>query len=87
MFCDDGVGWGEQREIYEGGDICLIMADSCYCYGRNQHNIVKQFPPIKKTKPCSKNFQQRNMCHMLKLISRRSLKETKMSYKMSLVLL
>ena len=24
-------GMGEEREASEGGDICIIMADSCYC--------------------------------------------------------
>ena len=37
---------GGEGEMYgknnDEGDICVIMADF-HCYGRNQHNIVKQF--------------------------------------------
>ena len=36
------VGWGEGTEAQEGGDVCIIMADSHCCYGRNEHNIVKK---------------------------------------------
>ena len=44
MLCDDldgcdGVGGG--RQVQEGRDICIPMADSC-CNGRNQCNLVKQ---------------------------------------------
>ena len=31
---DDLEGWGgvgSGREVQEGGDICILMADSCYC--------------------------------------------------------
>ena len=34
VLCDDlkGVGWGGGgREAHEGGDICLLIADSCCC--------------------------------------------------------
>ena len=26
-----GVGWGRKREAQEGGDICILIADSHYC--------------------------------------------------------
>ena len=32
MFCDNLEGWagmGGGREVQEGGDICIPMADSC----------------------------------------------------------
>ena len=44
-----GVGGG--REVQEGGDICIPMADSCCCL---QYNIVKHYPPVKN------KFKKRN---------------------------
>ena len=32
MLCDDLEGWdgvGSGREVQEGGDICIFLADSC----------------------------------------------------------
>ena len=26
-----GVGWGIEREAQEGGDICILMTESCCC--------------------------------------------------------
>ena len=34
------MGFGGEMEVQEEGDICISMADSCWIYGRNQHNIV-----------------------------------------------
>ena len=34
MLCDDLEGWdavGGGREVQEGGDICILKADSCCC--------------------------------------------------------
>ena len=34
MLCDNLEGWdgvGGNREVREGGDICILMADSCWC--------------------------------------------------------
>ena len=34
MLCDNLEGWdrmGSGREVQEGGDICILMADSHYC--------------------------------------------------------
>ena len=34
VLCDNLEGWfgmGSGREIQEGGDICMIMADAHYC--------------------------------------------------------
>ena len=31
-----GVGWeGDGRKVQEGGDICIPMADSCWCLTEN----------------------------------------------------
>ena len=43
MLRDDPEGWEEGREAKEGGDVCIIMAELHSLYGRNQHNIVKQY--------------------------------------------
>ena len=37
-LCDNLEGWdgeGDGREVQEGGDICLPMADSCWCLTEN----------------------------------------------------
>ena len=34
VLCDSLEGWdrvGGGREVQEGGDICILMADSCWC--------------------------------------------------------
>ena len=34
MLCDNLEGWdrvGGGREVHEGGDICILMADLCGC--------------------------------------------------------
>ena len=43
MLCDKLEGWdgvGGGRELQEGGNMYRDKFDSCY--GRNQHNIIKQ---------------------------------------------
>ena len=44
------MGFGGEMEVQEEGDICISMADSCWIYGRNQHNIVKQLYKFKLKK-------------------------------------
>ena len=43
MLCGDlsWVGWGG-REVQEGGDVCIHIADSLHCTAET-NNIVKQF--------------------------------------------
>ena len=44
-----GIGSaGGRHGAEEGGDVCILRADSHQLYGRSQHNIVKQLSPIKK---------------------------------------
>ena len=44
MLCDDGEGWGGRgREVQEGGDLCIQIADSLCCTSETKLNIVKQF--------------------------------------------
>ena len=31
-----GVGWGDGREVQEGGDVCVSMADSCWSLTENK---------------------------------------------------
>ena len=34
MLCDNLEGWGRVeggRKVQEGGDICILMVDSCCC--------------------------------------------------------
>ena len=42
----DGVGKG--RELQEGEDLCIPMADSCGCMAETNTNIVKQLSFNKK---------------------------------------
>ena len=50
MFCDnpeglDGVGIG--REVQDGGDICVPMADSCWYMAETNMILQSNSPPIK----------------------------------------
>ena len=50
MLCDDlwGMGCGEGREASEGGDICMIIADSSCCMAEtNQHHCKAIFLQLK----------------------------------------
>ena len=53
MLCDNLEGWdgvGDGREVQEGGDVGIPVADFVLMHGRNQHNIVKQIFCNKKLK-------------------------------------
>ena len=54
MLCDDPEGWNDRgwREVQEGGDICIHIADSLYCRAAEM-NIVKQLSSDLK---CKKKF-------------------------------
>lgn len=42
-------GMGEGKEAQEGGDICIIMPDSCCCcMAESNTTLQSSFPPIKK---------------------------------------
>ena len=42
---EDGVGgW---KEVQEGGDICILMADSCCCRAETNTTLYSNYPPIK----------------------------------------
>ena len=47
----DGVG-GE-KEVQEGGDMCVPMADSCWCMGETSTILQSNSPPIKIIKKCT----------------------------------
>ena len=44
----DGVGGG--REVGEGGDICISMADPCCCMTETNTILQSNYPLIKKKK-------------------------------------
>ena len=53
VLCDNLEGWdgvGDGREVQEGGDVGIPVADFVLMHGRNQHNIVKQIFCNKKLK-------------------------------------
>ena len=45
----DGVGGGG-REVGEGGDICISMADPCCCMTETNTILQSNYPSIKKKK-------------------------------------
>ena len=44
------MGSGDGREVQQGGDIRILMADFTLLYSRNQDNTVKQFLQLKLKK-------------------------------------
>ena len=48
MHCDDSkVGWGGGREAQEGGDICILIADSHGCTAESNTTLQSNYLPIK----------------------------------------
>ena len=45
VLCDSLEGWC--GEVQEGGDICILMADSC-CFMAEANTILSNYPPVKK---------------------------------------
>jgi len=48
MPCDNIEGWdgvGGEKEVQEGGDICIPMLDSCCCMAET--NTRLKYPPTK----------------------------------------
>ena len=47
VLWDNPEGWdgvGGEKEAQEGGDICILTADSHCCMAETKTNIVKQLP-------------------------------------------
>ena len=52
-LCDNLEAWdpeGNEREVREGGDMGVPMADSCRCMTENHKILYSNYPPIKKKK-------------------------------------
>ena len=50
-LCDNLQGWDgveAGKEVLEGGDICIPMADSCWCMVETNTILWISNPPIKK---------------------------------------
>ena len=47
MFYDN---LGDGREVQGGGDICIPMADSCWCMAETHRILQSNYSPIKKIK-------------------------------------
>ena len=41
---------GEAREAQEGGDVCIVKADSHCCMAETNTTLEGNYPPIKKKK-------------------------------------
>ena len=41
-----GVGWGG-REVQEGGNVCMPVADSRWCMAETNTALYSHYPPIK----------------------------------------
>ena len=39
--------WGDAKEVQEGGDTCVPMADSCWCMAETNTTLQSNYPPIK----------------------------------------
>ena len=53
MLCDNLEGWdaeGGGREVQQGGDICVPVADSCGCMAETNTILESNYPLIKKKK-------------------------------------
>ena len=56
LLCDDLDSWVEEwsgREVQEGGDICIHIAESLHCTAENNITLYSNYIPIlkQKTKP------------------------------------
>ena len=49
MLCDDLEGWDrkDKREAQEGGDICILTADSLCCTTETNTTLYSNYTPIK----------------------------------------
>ena len=50
MLCDKLEGWDGvegRREVQEGRDVCIPMADSCWCVVETNTTLQSNYPPIK----------------------------------------
>ena len=50
VLCDNLEGWdgeGGGREVPEGGDICIPMADSCWYMAETNTKLLSNYPLIK----------------------------------------
>ena len=49
LYQSKGVGWGRRwEEGSGGGDICILMADSCLGLTENNKILQSNYPSIKK---------------------------------------
>ena len=44
------MGWGHWREAQEGGDTCILIADSHCCTTETNAAFENNYPPVKKNK-------------------------------------
>ena len=50
VLCDNLEVWdglGGTREVQEGGDICIPVADSRCCIGETNTTLYSNYPPVK----------------------------------------
>ena len=50
MFCDNLEGWdgmGGGRELKEGGEVCVLVADSYWRTAETNTTLESNYPPIK----------------------------------------
>ena len=53
-ICDNLEGWegaGGGRGVQEGGDMCIPMADSCWCMAKAIRILKSNYPTIKNRIP------------------------------------
>ena len=67
MLCDnaegrDGVGGG--REVQEGGDICIPVADSCWYMAETNAILKSNYPPITFSRGYSQPRDRTQVSHI-----------------------
>ena len=63
VLCDNLEEWGGEdggREVQEGEDRHIPMADSCWCMAKNHHSIIKQLSSKKRIKISNNIFRETN---------------------------
>ena len=51
-LCNNLGGWnrkGDEREVQEGGDICIPITDSCWYLEETNKSLWSNYPSIKKS--------------------------------------
>ena len=69
MPCDNLEGWdrgeGGGREVQEGGDIGILVADSHCCMAEANTTLESKYPPIKNNLKKKRMWRKENPSYIL----------------------